>query len=308
MKGFTRSIVAGVTGLLLAVGAGIPPVAANHSTWPDGAQWSPSEPVDGVNAPAPIADGCPIESPDGRQLYFASTREDGLDNDIWVAARRKDGTMGTPAMLPAPVNSAAADFCPTPLPGGVLLFVSARAEVDAWGNPPCGAGDIYVTWRIPHTQRWIAPRNLGCAPKGPNTAGMEYSPSLVTTRYGVHLFYSSGAPIGAGTQDIYTVRMRGPFNFGEPKAVSALNTPFDDVMPNISPDGREVVFASARPGGLGGTDIYTARSAGGPLDWTAPSPLSGAVNTSGPETRPSLSWDGRRLYFGRSGDVYVSTR
>ena len=32
------------------------------------------------------------------------------------------------------------------------------------------------------------------------------------------------------------------------------------------------------------------------------------VNTTAPETRPSLSWDGERLHFGRAGDIYVSHR
>ena len=35
-----------------------------------------------------------------------------------------------------------------------------------------------------------------------------------------------------------------------------------------------------------------------------------AVNTTEPESRPSLSADGTRLYFGRgvTADIYVSTR
>jgi hypothetical protein len=35
-----------------------------------------------------------------------------------------------------------------------------------------------------------------------------------------------------------------------------------------------------------------------------------AVNTLEPESRPSLSRDGKRLYFGRGlvSDIYVSTR
>jgi hypothetical protein len=36
--------------------------------------------------------------------------------------------------------------------------------------------------------------------------------------------------------------------------------------------------------------------------------LGTAINTAAPETRPSLSWDGERLYFGRAGDIYVSQR
>jgi hypothetical protein len=33
-----------------------------------------------------------------------------------------------------------------------------------------------------------------------------------------------------------------------------------------------------------------------------------AVNTAGSETRPTICWDGRRLHFGRDGDIYSSTQ
>jgi hypothetical protein len=42
--------------------------------------------------------------------------------------------------------------------------------------------------------------------------------------------------------------------------------------------------------------------------WSPPVNLGTAVNTPAPETRPSLSWDGERLYFGRAGDIFVSHR
>ena len=69
------------------------------------------------------ADGCPIESPKGLDLYIASTRPGAVGgatdaNDIWRFHRDAiDAPWGAAEHLPAPVNSAAADFCPTPLNG-----------------------------------------------------------------------------------------------------------------------------------------------------------------------------------------------
>jgi hypothetical protein len=267
--------------------------------------WGPSVAVSAVNAPA--ADGCPIESPDGRSLYFASTR-DGGDNDIWVATRESSTTpFGTPTMLPEPVNSLAQDFCPTPLPGNELLFVSTRGGTDAYGTAACGLGDIYVTSQDPASGQWSPPRNLGCAPDGPNGAGMEYGPSLTSGPYGPSLYFSTGAPIGGGTQDIYVSRMVGDFVFAAPAPVAELNVPgADDVMPNVRPGGLEMVFASTRPGSAG-MDIYS--SVRGPDGtWQPPVKLGPNVNTPGIESRPSLSRDGHRLYFGSDGDIFVSTR
>jgi hypothetical protein len=79
-------------------------------------------------------------------------------------------------------------------------------------------------------------------------------------------------------------------------------------MPNVRKDGLEMVFNSNRTGGFGGQDVYTARRASTGAPWSAPVNLGPAVNTAGNETRSSLSWDGRRLHFGRDGDIFVATR
>jgi Tol biopolymer transport system component len=262
-----------------------------------------------VNDPV-AADGCPIESPDGKALFFASVRGPGGDNDIWMATRPDLGAnFGEPAMLPAPINTDAQEFCPTPLDGGALLFVSTRGGTDAYGTAACGAGDIYLTRRDGSTQGWTEPRNLGCAPNGPNGAGMEYGPSLVHTPRGGFLYFSTGAPVGAGTQDIYVSKVLSDIQFGSPTPVAELNVAgYDDYMPNVSRNGREIVFASSRPDGLGMSDIYTASAVGYSGKWRDPVNLGPSVNTVAGESRPSLSADGQRLYFGRSGDIFVSQR
>ena len=88
--------------------------------------WGPAVAEVGVNSPA--ADGCPIESPNGRELYIASMRSGTLGgNDIWVAHRSSDGApWSEPENLGAAINSTANDYCPTPLNGNWLLFVSER--------------------------------------------------------------------------------------------------------------------------------------------------------------------------------------
>src|SRR5262245_34085725 len=86
--------------------------------------WSVALPVAAVNSAAP--DGCPIESRDGLSLYIASSRTGTLGgNDIWAADRAsKSEPFGEPQNLGGPVNTDANDFCPTPVYGSYLLFVS----------------------------------------------------------------------------------------------------------------------------------------------------------------------------------------
>lgn len=270
-------------------------------------EWGPTQPLTGINDPT-AADGCPIEAPDGSSVFIASTRGPGGDNDIWTAPISTDGQVsGTPEMLPAPVNTDAQEFCPTPLRGKSLLFVSTRGGVDAYGTAACGGGDIYLTRKSPATGEWSEPRNLGCAPHGPNGPGTEYGPSLVETAAGVQLFFSTGGAVGSGTQDIQVSLRLADGSFGAPTPVAELNTGADDAMPNVRKDGLEVVFTSNRTGGAGLFDIWTATRASVFDPWSQPVNVT-AVNTSASETRPSLSWDGRRLYLGRSGDIQVSHR
>ncbi|GAA1769197.1 hypothetical protein [Agromyces humatus] len=302
MLGNRRRLAFAAVATAIVIGALV--TAPAHAAQGGSDGWGPSVPVSAVNAPG--ADGCPIESPDGKSLYIASTREGG-DNDIWVATRESAMTpFGAPTMLPEPVNGPAQDFCPTPLPGNELLFVSTRGGTDAYGTVACGLGDIYITSQNPASGAWAPPRNLGCAPDGPNLPGMEYGPSLASGPGGLSLYFSSGAPIPGGTQEIYVSRMIGDFRFTAPTPVAELNSGADDIMPNVLPGAREIVFASSRPGSAG-MDIYS--SVRGPDGaWQPPVELGPNVNTGGSETRPSLSRDGHRLYFGRDGDIFVATR
>jgi hypothetical protein len=261
----------------------------------------------GINSPQ--ADGCPIETPNGLNLYIASTRPGAVGgatdpNDIWRFHRDSiDAPWGAAEHLPAPVNSAAADFCPTPLPGKRLYFVSTRAGY-------CGAGDIFRTREHP-AKGWLAPENLGCQAtgSGPNFAGGEFSPSVVETAQGTLLFFSSPGNDGGTDQDIYVSTMAADGSFGPATIVSELNTAANDQMPNVSRDGLEIVFASDFGNTPGSFDIWSSTRESTSDAWSAPTRVGSEVNGAATsETRPSLSGDGRRLHFGRSGDIWVSTR
>jgi WD40-like Beta Propeller Repeat len=277
-------------------------------------EWADAVAVTEVNSTA--GDGCPIESADGLSLFIASNRVGTFGgNDIWAADRATlTSSWGEPRNLGAPINTTAADFCPTPVMGRSLFFVSERAG-DGTGPTPCGCGDMYLSRQSP-AGGWSAPTLLKCAPEGPNFSGGERSPSLVETWFGTFLFYSSNG--SGGDQDIYVSRLGRDGSFGPGKVVAELSTPdFEDIMPNVRArdDGSfEIVFSSNRTtwgrgqAAFGGQDVYYSRSWWPTGSWSAPRNLGDAVNTPGVEQRSTLSHDGKRLYFGRDGDIYTSTR
>ena len=69
--------------------------------------------------------------------------------------------------------------------------------------------------------------------------------------------------------------------------------------PEISRDGTLLLFTSLRPGGHGLGDLYVSRLVRGV--WTPAKNLGPGVNTAADEYHPTLSHDGRQLYFVRRG-------
>ena len=75
-----------------------------------------------------------------------------------------------------------------------------------------------------------------------------------------------------------------------------VNTDQWESQPCLSPDKRDLFFASRRHGGYGGSDIYVSHlSANG--EWSAPENLGPQINTKGDESCPFIHADNQTLFF-----------
>jgi len=86
-----------------------------------------------------------------------------------------------------------------------------------------------------------------------------------------------------------------------------------DSQPTIAADGITIYFASDRPGGYGGIDLYKTVKNLQTGEWGIPQNLGPKVNTSGNEKTPFIHSDSETLYFSSDGlpgfggmDIYYS--
>lgn len=103
--------------------------------------------------PAPFNDGAQqgdfTLSPDGRYALFWSQRAGSAAGDLYAVARRDGGWSATAVRLPAPFNSAGADFTPGfSADGSLLRFASDRAPAGLAETGP-GAGGLADLYAVP---------------------------------------------------------------------------------------------------------------------------------------------------------------
>jgi outer membrane protein OmpA-like peptidoglycan-associated protein/tetratricopeptide (TPR) repeat protein len=120
--------------------------------------------------------------------------------------------------------------------------------------------------------------------------------------------------VGQENEDVFISTVAADGTFGAPQSISpVINSRENEGTATISGDGNTLVFTSCgRAGGVGSCDLYISHRRGS--QWTAPRNLGLLVNSKAWDSQPSLSADGRTLYFSsqRGGglggyDIYVST-
>jgi outer membrane protein OmpA-like peptidoglycan-associated protein len=133
---------------------------------------------------------------------------------------------------------------------------------------------------------------------------------LTMTPDGQVLVMSMQRKDGKGMSDMYVsfyLRYNlwsAPMHMG-----NVLNTNFQESSPHITSDKRYLYFASGRPGGAGGLDIYVSeRLDYSWMKWSEPVLVDGEVNTVYDESQPYFDPDANWLYFNSrrdgSSDIY----
>jgi outer membrane protein OmpA-like peptidoglycan-associated protein len=163
------------------------------------------------------------------------------------------------------------------------------------------------------------PINMG---EGVNSWMPEYYPSMTVD--GQRMLYTrevKRAPEqpGRGQEDFYVSTFDGKV-WSEGTPVLEINTEGNEGAPTIAPDGQSMVFTACDymgsygpdRNGYGSCDLFYAYKIG--ERWSKPKNMGSNINTANWESQPSLSADGRTLYFVRGSrnpqertpDIYMS--
>lgn len=181
-------------------------------------------------------------SRDEHYLYF--TRAPG---DIWVSYRRNTRdpfAWGEPVRLGPSINTDTASE------STARHFASEKygiSQLFFFSNRPGGQGDadIYVADLFGTPPQPVAALN-----------SPQIDAGAVLSRNGREIFFHSTRP-GTGGRDLWTARRNSVFDsWSPPELVAGVNSLYEDFFPALSPDDDTLFFASTRPGGFGGNDIY----------------------------------------------------
>ena len=247
-------------------------------------------------------------SANGKTAYFASSPEFfpfTRQSTIYVS-HREGLTWSTPEV--ASFSGQYSDIDPALSPDGQRLYFSSIRPVN--GMP---RADIDI-WMVERTSNgWGEPIHLGPEVNTPDAD--ELYPSVAADGT---LYLASGPffPQPGKHFDIYQAARRGngfamrealgPAINTVPSASDASLQDAWDFNPEISVDGKTLIFTSLRPGGYGLGDLYVSNKIGG--EWTPARNLGPTVNTASDEYHPTLSRNKQTLYFVRRipnrGDFY----
>lgn len=222
-----------------------------------------------------------------------------IRNAQFAAEAKKNPVPFQPKNLGAAINTEHWEYFPYMTPDGKLLAFTRLQN---------NQEDIYVSTK---TEKGFSPAvSLGNII---NTADNEGAETMNAD--GTLLFFTACNRMdGYGSCDIYfSQKLKGNWTaamgIGKP-----INTSAWEAQPSFSSDGRALYFASSRPGGLGGKDIWVSYL-DEQLKWSEPQNLGPNINTANDDQCPFIHADNQTLYFTSAGwpgmgggDIYISRK
>lgn len=191
------------------------------------------------------------------------------------------------------VNSAYPDYYPfIPSNESYLIFNSQRDEQSS----PMGNGQYMANiYLAPVKEGKFAPAklinfNINTVEENEEVVGLNSSGDKA-------IIYKEDFQKGSALYECAVTEKRLESEMILPKTI---NSKYTEIAASLSSDGTKMYFASDRPGGYGGVDIYMCqRLPNG--QWSQALNLGPTINTEEDEDFPNISPDGMTLFFSSKG-------
>jgi Tol biopolymer transport system component len=219
-------------------------------------------------------------TPDGEEFYLdiyvplnntgTQIRFMEMINNVWTSPQ--------PPSFAGSTQDASPSFTEN---GNKVFFISNRPN-----------GSSYGVWTSTRTQNgWSTPTPVNI-PYNPSLGnGWRVSAASDETLYLQMVDNTTNTDF-----DIYEVKhINGVYSAPE-RLNENINSSYMDLNAFIDPEENYIIFASARPGGFGSTDLYiSSRETDG--SWKVAINMGEPVNSSASENSPFVSADGLYLFF-----------
>jgi tetratricopeptide (TPR) repeat protein len=227
------------------------------------------------------------------------------------------GNSSKRVLMKGDINSGYNDYNPVLTDNGKeLYFASRRSDTKGGNMNPDDQEffeDVYrAVWNV-ETEQWDSVSNeLGRV----NSDGFDAITYISKNgMYGLMTINLTATAQKKSTKgsDIFEIEMSTKGKWNAPKRIKnkTINTTFFEGSATVTDDGNTMYFASDRKGDKSSMDIYMVEKVG--KTWGEAKMLPMGLNTQGYETTPSISGDGRYLFYSSDGlkngmgglDVYV---
>jgi len=238
------------------------------------------------SSPSPL-----LPAPVDRQQAIPAGAVKLTPDDDPYPPKLHDAGFTQPIPLPGPINTAGAEDSPFITPQGDTLYffftpaIAQSPEEELTG----GVAGIYRSridsggWTEPVRVRLVEPGELA----------LDGCPFFQDRE----LWFCSARQGNYRGVDFWIARQEGD-GFAEPRnAGELLNANYQIGEMHLAPGGSDLYFHSNAPGGAGGVDIWVSYRDGD--SWSQPVNVA-TVNTAADEGWPSISADGRELWFTRT--------
>ncbi|MBI2968015.1 MAG: PD40 domain-containing protein [Bacteroidetes bacterium] len=244
----------------------------------------------------------PVKKPAQRFLEICNNAKTLVKNKLVVEIEN----------IGPPVNTASSEYFPVITADESMMIFTYRGPkstgglMDDYGKPdPRGQyfEDVMVTYK--NRDSWSEPQALS---DSINTK--KHDACIALSADGQKLFTYKDNP-GFTSGDIYISNLDSN-EWSIPIRLNNINSNAWEGSASISSDLKTIYFASDRPGGFGGRDIYYSNSLPNG-EWSMAKNIGTPVNTEYDDDAPFIHPDGRTLYFSSNGhnsmggyDIFIS--